>query len=86
MSTFKLRIVGIAFILLCLVGLQNLGAQGNSANACPQRVGNPNEICIQVIAFGRNPGNGRCCVFPTPCAVPPGWEVFFTLEECEAAP
>lgn len=86
MSTFKLRISAIAFILLCLVGLQGLGAQGNSANGCPAGVGNPNEICIQVIAFGRNPGNGRCCVFATPCAVPPGFEVFLTLEECEAAP
>ncbi|HEX2222640.1 MAG TPA: hypothetical protein VHN15_00385 [Thermoanaerobaculia bacterium] len=78
----KLRIAGIAFILLSLVGLQTVGAQGNSANGCPAGVGNPNEICIQVIAYGRNPGNGRCCVFANPCAVPPGFEVFFTLEAC----
>jgi len=78
----KLRLIGIAFIFLSLVGLQRSNAQGNSDNACPRRVSN--EICIQVIVFARNPGNGRCCVFPNPCSVPAGFETFFTLEECEA--
>jgi hypothetical protein len=82
MSPLKLRLAGIAFIFLSLVGLHRSNAQGNSDNACPQRVSN--EICIQVITFGRNPGNGRCCVFPNPCSVPPGFEAFFTLEQCEA--
>ena len=84
MSVLKLRLIGMAFILLSLAGLQQSNAQGNSANACPRRMSN--EPCIQVIVFARNPGNGRCCFFPNPCSVPPGWgETFFTLEECEAA-
>ena len=82
MSVLKLRLIGIAFIVLSLAGLQRSNAQGNSDDACPQRVSK--EICIQVITFARNPGNGRCCVFPNPCSVPAGFETFFTLEECEA--
>ena len=84
MSVLKLRLIGMAFIVLSLVGLHQSNAQGNSANGCPQRTSN--EICIQVIVFARNPGNGRCCQFANPCSVPPGWgETFFTLEGCEAA-
>ena len=82
-STLKLRFLGLAFVLMSFVALDALKAQGNSANGCPQRPSRG--ICIQVIAYGQNPGNGRCCQFPTPCAVPPGWEVFFSLEACEAA-
>lgn len=82
-STLKLRFLGLAFVLMSFVALDALRAQGNSANGCPQRTSN--EICIQVIAYGQNPGNGRCCQFANPCSVPPGWDVFFTLEDCEAA-
>lgn len=82
-STLKLRFLGIAFVLMSFVALDALRAQGNSANGCPQRTSN--EICIQVIAYARNPGNGRCCQFANPCSVPPGWgPVFFTQEQCEA--
>lgn len=83
--TLKLRLLGFALILMSFISLDTATAraQGNSENACPQR---PSKgICIQVIAYGKNPGNGRCCVFPTPCAVPSGWDVFFTQEACEAA-
>ncbi len=84
MSALKYRLIGLAFIILLSVfALPEVNAQGASETACPQR--QSNEICIQVITFGRNPGNGRCCVFPDPCSVPPGWDSFFTLEECEAA-
>ena len=82
MSTSRLRLLGLAFLLLSFFALDSVKAQGNSENGCPQSTSN--EICIQVIAYGRNPGNGRCCVFPNPCSVPPGWEVFFTAEACEA--
>lgn len=81
--SLKLRLLALALILMSFAGLGPARAQGNSENACPRR--QSNEICIQVIAYGRNPGNGRCCVFPNPCSVPPGWEVFFTQEACEAA-
>ena len=83
MSVLKLRLIGIAFLLLSLTGLHQSNAQGNSESACPQRTSN--EICIQVIVFARNPGNGRCCQFANPCSVPPGWgPAFFTREQCEA--
>lgn len=82
--TFKLRLLGLAFILMSFVSLNGAQAQGNSAHGCPNRVSN--EPCIQVIVFAQNPGNGRCCQFANPCSVPPGFgETFFTLEECEAA-
>lgn len=84
MSTLKLRLLGFTFILMSFVALDALRAQGNSENGCPQR--SSNEVCIQVIVFAQNPGNGRCCQFANPCSVPPGWgDVFFTAEECEAA-
>ena len=82
MSTLRLRLLGLAFLLLSLFAIDSVRAQGNSENGCPQSTSN--EICIQVIAYGKNPGNGRCCVFPNPCSVPGGWEVFFTAEACEA--
>jgi hypothetical protein len=82
-STLKLRFLGLAFVLMSFVALDALKAQGNSANGCPRTTSN--EICIQVIAYARNPGNGRCCQFANPCSVPPGWgPAFFTLEQCEA--
>ena len=84
MSALRYRLTGLALILLSVFALPEVNAQGRSETACPQR--QSNEPCIQVIVFARNPGNGRCCFFPNPCSVPPGWEeTFFTLEECEAA-
>ena len=84
MSTSRLRLLGLTFILVSFVALDGLKAQGNSENGCPRS--RSNEPCIQVIVFAQNPGNGRCCQFPNPCSVPPGWgDVFFSAEECEAA-
>lgn len=81
MSALRYRLIGLAFILLSFAAQDWVSAQpGASATACPQR--RSNEPCIQVITFARNPGNGRCCVFPTPCAVPPGFETV-SQEECE---
>jgi hypothetical protein len=36
--------------------------------------------CIQVITYARNPGTGRIAEFPTPCDVPPGWEIVSSHE------
>jgi hypothetical protein len=78
------RLIGLTFLLLSLVTLEGLRAQANP-DACPQP--RSHEPCIQVIVFAQNPGNGRCCQFANPCSVPPGWgEVFFSAEECAAAP
>lgn len=81
MSALK-RLIGTVFVLLSLVTLQGVSAQANP-DACPQRVYKGG--CARVIAFGKNPGTGRCCEFLNPCSVPPGWDVFLSREECEAA-
>lgn len=70
MTALKLRLVGIAFILLSLVGLHARNAQ---ANDCPRR--HFNGVCIQVITFARHPGTGQCCTYPNPCVVPPGFQI-----------
>ncbi|MEK7531148.1 MAG: hypothetical protein AAB573_04770 [Patescibacteria group bacterium] len=33
------------------------------------------EVCIQVVTSARNPMDGEIREFPTPCDVPPGWDV-----------
>jgi hypothetical protein len=34
-----------------------------------------NQICVQVITPARNPLTGEIKEYPTPCDVPPTWEV-----------
>jgi len=42
---------------------------------------NDNEkACVEVITPARDPQTGACHEFPTPCAVPPGWE---QVEACD---
>lgn len=36
---------------------------------------NDGTMCIQVIAYAKDPQTGECKEFPTPCAVPEGWEI-----------
>jgi len=45
---------------------------------CPS-ANNPGQACIQVITPARNPKTGECRDFPTPCAVPMGWQ---KVENC----
>lgn len=73
----KLRILGLTFLLLCAIGLTTASAQP-PASVCPQR--NFQGVCIQVITFARIPGQLRCCVYPNPCVVPPGFEVLSETE------
>lgn len=74
----KLRVLGLAFILLSAIGLTTASAQP-PASVCPQR--NFQGGCIQVITFARIPGQIRCCQYPNPCVVPPGFEIV-SAEEC----
>jgi hypothetical protein len=64
----KLRLFGLAFILLSLFGL----GKANATKDCPQK--HFTGICIQVITYARNPETGTCCVYPNPCVVPDGWQ------------
>lgn len=41
--------------------------------------------CIQVIVWAKDPVTGTCCVYPTPCSAPTGWNLYFSPEECENA-
>lgn len=75
----RLRILGLAFILLSVIGLTAASAQP-PADVCPQRAFHG--VCIQVITFARIPGQIRCCTYPNPCVVPPG----FVIENAEDCP
>jgi hypothetical protein len=76
----KLRILGLAFVLLSVIGLTGAADAQSAAQVCPQR--NFQGACIQVITFARIPGQDYCCVYPNPCVVPPGFERV-SPEECE---
>ena len=46
----------------------------NDKNPIPSNIPrNPNEQCIQVITFAKDPMSGMCKQFSTPCAVPENW-------------
>jgi hypothetical protein len=65
MSKTKLRLIGLALVVLSLVTLGGTNALAASA-------------CIDVIAYGTNPETGECRQFPNPCSVPKGWTISYT--------
>jgi hypothetical protein len=67
MSKIKLRLAGLAFIVLSLVAL--------GGSLAPAAAGSN---CIDVIAYGTNPKTGECRQFPNPCSVPAGWTISYT--------
>ena len=66
MNKLKLRLAGMAFIVLSLVAL---GASVAPASARP--------ACIDVVVWGTNPATGECRQFGNPCSVPPGWTISY---------
>ncbi len=40
----------------------------------PPRSREEEKACAQVMTPARDPASGKCVPFPTPCAVPPGWQ------------
>ncbi|MFU8807383.1 MAG: hypothetical protein ACNA8W_26475 [Bradymonadaceae bacterium] len=52
--------------------------------ACPPPE-EPEGMCIQVIAWAKDPRTGICCQYPTPCHAPESWTTFTSEEECEEA-
>jgi hypothetical protein len=63
MSKLKIRLFGLAFVLVCTFALSGT-AQG---------AGN----CIDVVVWAINPATGECRQFPNPCVVPAGWQKFY---------
>ena len=63
----------IGALLVVVAGLGYL-MYSEEAQA-PTTPNDEEEICIQVITPARNPETGEIREFPTPCDVPPGWEV-----------
>ena len=64
----KLRLFGVAFILVSLFALSG---KADAAKECPTK--RYTGACIQVITYAINPETGTCCVYPNPCVVPDGW-------------
>ena len=75
MSTFKLRLVALAFLVLSVLALEKTNAGPRPSSDCPRKPFSG--ICIQVITYARNPETGACCVYPNPCVVPDGWQTSF---------
>ncbi|MEA2600315.1 MAG: hypothetical protein QOF89_1307 [Acidobacteriota bacterium] len=67
MSKLKLRLAGLAFIVLSLVAL--------GGSLAPAAAGSN---CIDVVVWGTNPKTGECRQFANPCSVPPGWTISYT--------
>lgn len=42
------------------------------------------EICPQVVVWAKNPQDGTCCQYGTPCSAPEGWETFHSEAECRS--
>lgn len=58
----------------CETGLECVyGPKGSDAGTCAKPNPNKNGVCMQVIAFAKDPRTGACWQFPTPCDVPVGW-------------
>lgn len=73
-------------VLALLVGvLTAFPAAAEQAPLTTPEVVEVQQICTQVIVYGKNPGNGNCTQYATPCDVPPGWSYYYTLEDCQAA-
>lgn len=70
MSKLKVRLFGLAFLL---VSLFVLGAAVRPAAAC-----------IDITVWAVNPATGECREFPNPCVVPAGWKKYF-YDVCSAS-
>ncbi len=57
--------------------MKRFQAQKNSADPRGPRPqsGEEARVCAQVITPAKDPVSGKCASFPTPCAVPRGWQV-----------
>jgi hypothetical protein len=79
MSSLKLRLIALAFILLSFVALKQTNASpggGIGTSNCPRKPFSG--ACIQVITYAINPVTGQCCVYPNPCVVPDGWQTSYS--------
>ena len=72
MSTqLKLRLLGFALIVLSFLAVDRTA----SASNCPRK--SYTGICSFGFVSARNPQTGECCLYPTPCMVPDGWQVYY---------
>ncbi len=63
MSKLKIRLFGLALVLISAAGF---GGAGLSASDC-----------IDVVVWAINQTTGECRQFPNPCSVPPGWKIYY---------
>jgi hypothetical protein len=42
------------------------------------------EVCPQVVVWAKNPQDGTCCQYGTPCNAPQGWRSFYSEAECRS--
>ena len=64
--------------------LPDTGPDLSAPFTCP-RPKPPENPCIQVIAWAKDPETGNCCQYPTPCHAPEGWETFPSEAACSGA-
>jgi len=51
---------------------------------CPDPI-QSDDPCDTVVVYAKDPADGRCCEYGTPCAAPDGWQQHSTSEACEDA-
>jgi hypothetical protein len=74
MNKFLMLFLGIAVIgAVFIIGSGYLGTK--PATVAPADTKPDTSLCTQVITSARNPVTGQIKEYPTPCDVPPTWEV-----------
>jgi hypothetical protein len=73
MSKLKLRLAGLTLIALSFLALDREAA---SASNCPRK--SYTGACAYSFVSARNPDTGECCLYPVPCMVPDGWQIYYS--------
>jgi len=66
----KLRLLAFALIALSFLAVDRTA----SASNCPRK--SYTGACTYAFVSARNPDTGECCLYPTPCMVPDGWQIY----------
>ena len=69
----------------CMGGVWACTLMGCQATCPAPAAADPGVNCPAVIAYGKDPASGLCCMYSDPCHVPAGWTQYYSEQECEGA-
>ena len=70
-------------LIMSAASLLVAAACASTKKCPPPRPLGPKEICTQNIVWAKNPVNGACCQYATPCNAPKGWKTYSSKVECQ---